>query len=64
MMALLAKLTGGRPMRRDCLAFVDCVSGRSVCEWTDKIGRRWLAEGPWSLFRVRLSDETEQTGVL
>lgn len=46
------RLTGGRPMRRDGFAFTDRVSGESVCYWTDRLGRRWLATGAWSWFRV------------
>lgn len=50
---LIERLTGGRPMRCDGLAFVDVVSGRNVFYFTDRLGRHWLAEGPSSLFRVR-----------
>ena len=48
----LARLTGGRPMHRNEYAFTDTVSGESVWRWTDRLGRRWLAAGAWSLFRV------------
>lgn len=34
------------------VAIVDVVSQRSVYQWIDRLGRKWLAEGPWSLFRV------------
>lgn len=33
-------------------AFTDCVSGRCVFYWRDTLGRKWMAEGAWSLFRV------------
>lgn len=45
-------LTGGRPMRRICFCFTDIVSGKPVYMWEDGYGRPWLAERPWSLFRV------------
>lgn len=51
----LIRLTGGRPMLYRTLAFIDRVSGKSVYRWTDRLGREWLAEGPWSLFRVEVS---------
>ncbi len=51
-MKLLWKLTGGRPMRREGFAFTDKVSRISVSYWTDRLGRRWMAEGAWSFFRV------------
>lgn len=35
------------------LNFVDTVSGKSVRNYTDRIGRKWMADGgPWSLFRI------------
>lgn len=49
---LLFILTGGRPMRQIDYAFMDRVSGRAVFYWQDKLGREWLAEGPWSRFRI------------
>lgn len=54
MLQLVAKLTDGRPMRciRRC-HFVDRVSGKSVGLYRDAFDRAWLAEGPWSLFRVK-----------
>lgn len=48
----IARLTGGRPMIHAGFAFTDAVSGRSVSYYVDRLGRPWLAEGPWSLFRV------------
>ena len=35
-------------------SFTDKVSGKSVRNYTDKFGRKWMADGgPWSIFRVR-----------
>ena len=51
-MSLLKKLLGGRPMRRESLAFVDKCSGASVNYYVDTLGRRWMAENRWALFRV------------
>lgn len=52
-MVWLMKVTGGRPMKREGLAFVDRVSGKSVEYRRDWFGRLWLADGgAWSLFRV------------
>ena len=52
-MGALMKLAGGRPMKREGTAFVDCVSGKSVVYYRDWFGRRWMADnGAWSLFRV------------
>lgn len=53
MASVLWKLTGGRPMRLDPGShFTDVVSGKPVYRATDKLGRRWLTESPWALFRV------------
>jgi hypothetical protein len=46
------KLTGGRPMIRIDCAFIDVVSGQEVNHYKDRLGRFWLAESEWSLFRV------------
>lgn len=46
------KLTGGRPMRRIGYAFTDVVSGAAVYYWRDRLGRVWMAEGAFSMFRV------------
>lgn len=50
-------LTGGRPMKRSRWArffdFTDMVSGHRTTLWEDRYrGRIWMAEGPWSLFRI------------
>ncbi|MET3929543.1 hypothetical protein ABIE51_001430 [Lysobacter sp. OAE881] len=39
-------------MRRDGFAFRDVVSGKSVNYYTDRLGRRWMANSAWSWFRV------------
>jgi hypothetical protein len=49
---MLWRLTGGRPMRREGYAFTDQVTGKGVLYFRDRLGRKWLAEGPWSFFRV------------
>lgn len=49
---LFFKLTGGRPMRFKGRAFTDVVVGKAVNDYTDGLGRDWLAHGAWSLFRV------------
>lgn len=40
-------------MARQGYVFTDIVTGRGVYHYLDKLGREWLAEGAWSLFRVR-----------
>lgn len=51
--ALVAALTGGRPMtEEEFCAFVDTVTGEYVNGYRDLWGRRWLATGRWSLFRI------------
>lgn len=45
-------LTGGRPMKRVRYAFTDAVSGKEVFYFRDDIGLNWLAEKPWSWFRI------------
>ena len=49
---MFKKLLGGRPMRRESFAFTDKCSGASVSYYIDRLGRRWMAETRWSLFRV------------
>ena len=51
--------TGGRPMQRIGHAFTDNVSGKEVDYYVDKFGRFWMAEGPWSLFRVKITKGRE-----
>ena len=55
------KILGGRPMRLIRTMFTDNVSGRSVGLYEDTRGRQWMAEGPWSLFRVSHADQPEPT---
>ncbi len=45
-------ISGGRPMQFICPGFTDVVSDNKVSLWRDRNGRFWLAEGPWSSFRV------------
>lgn len=55
--AALWRLTGGRPMTRLGFLFRDVISGASVHQWRDKLGREWMAEGAWDLFRVPVPPE-------
>jgi hypothetical protein len=48
----LWKLTGGRPMTRVQHLFVDRVSGQDVFHYRDRMGRNWMANGAWALYRV------------
>ena len=50
---LLIKITGGRPMIYLGFNFRDVVSGESVNDYQDKLGRYWLATSRWAIFRVR-----------
>lgn len=49
---ILNTLSGGRPMQRVEHRFTDVVSGKPVYLYEDRLGRRWLAEHGWSIFRV------------
>lgn len=49
---IACKITSGRPMIKEGYAFTDSVAGRPVYYWRDRLGRRWMANGAWSLFRV------------
>jgi len=48
----LAKLTGGRPMKRGAHCFFDRVIGEDVFYYEDRLGREWIACSAWALFRV------------
>lgn len=50
---LIANILGGRPMYYDGFAFTDIVDGAAVKYYTDRFGRRWLANNAWSIFRVQ-----------
>src|SRR4051794_11654222 len=52
---LVAFVLGGRPMNLDGFAFVDMVTGSHISFWVDRLGRSWLAPGPWSWGRMELS---------
>ena len=54
---ILYKLTGGRPMMIEEYAFTDAFSGVPVYYCKDKLGRKWMAHGAWSMFRVAVRDE-------
>lgn len=60
MQALIKWLFGGRPMKVLEWRFNDAVQGGAVYLCEDRYGRRWLANGAWSLFRVKpLYEETD-----
>lgn len=48
-------LSGGRPMRYEGFNFTDIVVGKPVNNYTDRLGRKWMAHGAWSWFRVERS---------
>ena len=48
----LWRLTGGRPMFRGKLLFTDVVNGNAVYCYTDRLGRTWMAQRGFHLFRV------------
>lgn len=49
---VIAQILGGRPMYFDRHAFFDHIGCEDVNVFTDRLGRRWLANHRWSLFRV------------
>ena len=49
---ILTWVLGGRPMVYEAYAFHDSVSGKPVCYFLDRYGRRWLAFNEWSRCRV------------
>lgn len=51
-MKLLYFITGGRPMKFVEYCLWDGVAGKPVHLYEDKFGRRWMAFGRWSWFRV------------
>lgn len=60
-MDIFGWLLGGRPMEYLGFDFTDAVTGESVNRYRDRFGRTWLANHPWSGFRVAVSD-TENDG--
>ena len=56
MSKLFYKLTGGRPMRAQELAFVDQVTRKPVYRFVGGLGRKWLAEHRGALFRIEESN--------
>lgn len=51
-MSWLWKLLGGRPMQCIDQLFIDRISGEAVNLYEDRLGRRWMANTRWALFRV------------
>lgn len=47
----LWRMTGGRPMFRGKRLFVDKVDGREVFCYMDRLGRTWMANRGFTLFR-------------
>jgi hypothetical protein len=54
MTQFIKRLLNGYPMKYEGCAFVDQVSGKEVNYYIDTLGRKWMANYPWSLFRVRI----------
>lgn len=50
--ALVVRLTFGRPMKYQRQLFRDVVGGNMVNEYIDYKGRVFMANHPWSWFRV------------
>ena len=51
---MFSKITGGRPMIDCGYNFTDKVSGKSVRNYQDRLGRLWLSDGgKWGCFRVK-----------
>lgn len=46
------RVLGGRPMTYLGQAFYDPIGGKPVNYYRDSIGRYWMAEHRWALFRV------------
>lgn len=56
-------ITGGRPMEKlDEEGFWDSIGGVKVNFYKDGFGRKWMALGKWSLFRVKSAIEKEGGG--
>jgi len=56
LLKFLLRLTGGRPMYRGKPLFTDVVSGKTVYHYTDRLGRDWMANRGFHLFRVPRHD--------
>lgn len=52
-MKLFSWITGGRPMKIIRQLFVDVVEHKDVYLMEDALGRKWMAHGTWSLFRIK-----------
>ena len=54
-MKILDYILGGRPMTKlDKVGFVDNISGIKINFYKDKFGREFMAQSPWSIFRVEV----------
>jgi hypothetical protein len=54
--SIFPSLFGGRPMRMIEVRFIDQVSGKPVCLYEDRMGRRWLSDGAWGASRIKPSN--------
>lgn len=58
---LIWRITGGRPMHlMDPSYFKDIVSGRPVALFRDRLGRTWMAEHRWAMFRVGVNPTVDE----
>jgi hypothetical protein len=52
------RVTGGRPMKRECSAFYDGISQESVYYFRDRLRNvRYMANHKWSIFRVEAGNQ-------
>ena len=56
------RVLGGRPMTYLGQAFYDQIGGVPVNYYRDSIGRYWMAEHRWALFRVPANVPTQLKG--
>jgi hypothetical protein len=51
---LFYRITGGRPMTRECSIFFDSVAGKQVFYFRDRLRNvRYMATHKWAKFRVK-----------
>lgn len=61
MLRFLYRITGGRPMHLvERSGFTDIVSGRQVHLFRCRLGRTYLAERKWSIFRVGVNPTVDE----
>jgi len=61
MKRLFYLITGGRPMKQtDSNSFRDTVSGKQVNYYKDHLGKKWMANTKWSLFRISANKEKSE----